>query len=275
MSRNDLSKLAIHTITTKSWDIETAIRKYTEAGIHNITIWRQYLEDKDLKKIKNTIDEQNMRIVSLCRGGFFTHPEKEDREKAIHDNERAINQAAELNTPLVVLVCGAHPGQSLNTSRDQIKEGIERILPLAEDRNVNLGIEPLHPMYADSRSAINTLKQANDVCQEIKSKYLGVVIDVYHLWWDPQLEDEIRRCGEMENIFAFHISDWITPTTDLLNDRGLMGEGCIPIRQIKTWVEEAGFSSAHEVEIFSARYWQMDQDKFLDLIIKSYQDYCL
>jgi sugar phosphate isomerase/epimerase len=101
------------------------------------------------------------------------------------------------------------------------------------------------------------------------------VIDIYHLWWDPQLEDEIRRCGEMENIFAFHISDWITPTTDLLNDRGLMGEGCIPIRQIKTWVEEAGFNGAHEVEIFSNRYWQMDQDEFFDLIIKSYQDHCL
>ncbi len=272
---NDLSKLAIHTITTKPWNLETAIKKYAEMGIHHITIWRQFLENGDLKKIRKTINDKDMHIVSLCRGGFFTHPQREKREAAINDNERAIDQAAQLKAPLVVLVCGSHPDQSLNKSREQIKEGIERILPLAEDKNVRLGIEPLHPMYADSRSAINTLKQANDICQEIESKYLGIVIDVYHLWWDPQLEDEIRRCGDMENIFAFHISDWITPTTDLLNDRGLMGEGCIPIRQIKTWVEEAGFSGTHEVEIFSNRYWKTDQDKFLELIIKSYQEHCL
>jgi sugar phosphate isomerase/epimerase len=275
MTNNDLSKLAIHTITTKPWDIETAINKYSVAGIHNITIWRQYLEDKNLNEIKKILDEKKMRIVSLCRGGFFSHPDKEKREEAIHDNESTIIQAAELKTPLVVLVCGSHPAQSLQESRKQIKAGIERLLPLAEDKNVRLGIEPLHPMYADSRSAINTLKQANDICREIESRHLGVVVDVYHLWWDPQLEFEIRRCGQMEKIFAFHISDWITPTSDLLNDRGLMGEGCIPIYQIKTWVEEAGFNGTHEVEIFSNRYWQMNQDKFLDLIIKSYQDYCL
>ena len=128
---------------------------------------------------------------------------------------------------------------------------------------------------ADTRSAVNTLKQANDMADELTSPFVGVAVDVYHLWWDPHLEDEIRRCGQMEKIFAFHISDWITPTTDLLNDRGLMGEGCIPIRQIKTWVEEAGFKGTHEVEIFSNRFWKMDQDDFLDLIIKSYQDHCL
>jgi sugar phosphate isomerase/epimerase len=271
----DLSKLALHTRTTKSWDIDTAISKYSAAGIHNITIWRQYLEDKNLTAIKYNLDRHNMKIVSLCRGGFFTHPEKENREMAIHDNESAILQAAELKAPLIVLVCGSHPAQSLQESRKQIKEGIERILPLAEDKNVRLGIEPLHPMYADSRSAINTLKQANDICQEIESKHLGVVVDVYHLWWDPHLESDIHRCGQMEKIFAFHISDWVTPTNDLLNDRGLMGEGCIPIRQIKTWVEEAGFTGTHEVEIFSNRYWQMNLDKFLQLIIESYQNICL
>jgi len=275
MIMNNLSKLAIHTITTKTWDIGTAIRKYSAAGIHNITIWRQYLENKNLTAIKNNLDKHKMRIVSLCRGGFFTHPEKENREIAIHDTESVILQAVELNAPLIVLVCGSHPAQTLQESRKQIREGIERILPLAEDKNIRLGIEPLHPMYADSRSAINTLKQANDICKDIGSRHLGVVVDVYHLWWDPRLEIEIRRSGKMGKIFAFHISDWVTPTTDLLNDRGLMGEGCIPIQQIQSWVKESGFTGTHEVEIFSNRYWQMDQDVFLDLIINSYREHCL
>jgi len=271
----NLTKLALHTITTKSWNLETAIDKYAQKGVQNISIWRQYLEGVDLSKIRSKIDEHNMNIISLVRGRFFPDPQKEKREVAIHDNESAIIQASELQIPLLVLVCGSHPDQSLEKSREQIIEGIERILPLAEDKNVRLGIEPLHPMYADTRSAINTLKQANEACQQIESKHLGVVIDIYHLWWDPHLENEIRRCGQMEKIFAFHISDWITPTSDLLNDRGLMGEGCIPIHKIKTWVEEAGFNGTHEVEIFSNRYWQMNQDEFLELIINSYQDNCL
>ncbi len=271
----NLSKLAIHTITTKPWDIETAVKKYSEQGIKNITIWRQYLEGRDIDLVGRMIKDKGMNIISLCRGGFFPHPQLSKREEAIAENENAIHQANALNAPMIVLVCGSHPDQALDESRQQIVEGIERILPLAERLNVRLGIEPLHPMYADSRSAINTIKQANDICQEITSNYLGVVIDVYHLWWDPQLPEEIDRCGKLDKIFAFHISDWITPTVDLLNDRGLMGDGCIPIRKIKNRVEEAGFTGTHEVEIFSNKYWQIDQDKFLQMIIRSYGDHCL
>ena len=125
-------------------------------------------------------------------------------------------------------------------------------------------------MYADDRSAINTLAQANDMTEAINSPWLGVAVDVYHLWWDPALEQEIKRCGDHQHLFAYHICDWKTPTTDMLQDRGLMGEGCIDLPQIRGWVEAAGFEGFHEVEIFSNRYWQMDQTEFLDKIKKAY-----
>ena len=117
-------------------------------------------------------------------------------------------------------------------------------------------------MYADTRSAINTLSQANELTEAIGSEFLGVAVDVYHLWWDPQLEQQIKRCGEKGNLFAFHICDWMSPTADILNDRGLMGEGCIPIKQIRGWVEAAGFKGYNEVEVFSDRHWSTDQDEF-------------
>jgi sugar phosphate isomerase/epimerase len=162
------------------------------------------------------------------------------------------------------------PGQPLEESRKQIKEGIQAVLPYAEKAGVKLAIEPLHPMYADSRSAINTLGQANDMAEQINSPWVGVAVDVYHLWWDPQLEQEIARCGKNGHLYAFHICDWKTPTIDLLNDRGLMGEGCINIKQIRSWVEKAGFTGFHEVEIFSNTYWAGDQSAFLKKIKEAY-----
>ena len=162
------------------------------------------------------------------------------------------------------------PGQPLDVSRGQIRDGIEAVLPHAQAAGVKLGVEPLHPLYADSRSAINTMAQANDIAKKIDSPFVGVVVDVYHLWWDPDLHAEIRRCGQMGKLFAFHVCDWRTPTEDLLNDRGLMGEGCINIPQIRGWVEEAGFDGYNEVEIFSNRYWAMEQEQFLERIVEVY-----
>ena len=269
----DTSKLCVHTITTKPLPLETAIEVYPQIGVNGITVWRQALEGRDLAQTGRRIRDAGLEIVSLCRGGFFPGPDAATRQTAIEDNLRAIDEAAELGAPLIVLVCGAEPGQPLAESRRQIRDGIAAILPHAESRGVKLGIEPLHPMYADSRSAVNTMKQANDMCDELNSPLVGVVIDVYHLWWDPALEAEIRRCGQAGRIFAFHVCDWKTPTEDMLNDRGLMGEGCIPIAQIRSWVEEAGFNGFNEVEIFSNTYWAGDQQLFLQKIKDAYLKY--
>lgn len=266
----DLSKLCIHTITTKPWSLKTAVDKFSKKGISGITIWRDALEGLKLHDAKSMLDDTGMDVVSLCRGGFFPSVNKQKRGEAIDNNKKAIEEAAEVGAPLVVLVCGADPTQPLEESRKQIQEGIEAVLPFAKEQNVKLAIEPLHPMYADNRSAINTLKQANDMCVNIDDPNIGVAVDVYHLWWDETLEEEIARSGKLNKLFAFHICDWKTPTTDLLLDRGLMGEGCIPVKKIRSWVEEAGFAGYNEVEIFSNRYWEMDQDEFLEKIIQAY-----
>lgn len=266
----DLSKLCIHTITTKPWSIEEAAEKYAAAGVKGVTVWRQALQGRDPAKVGEMLRSYGLEVVSLCRGGFFASASAEKRQQAIEDNLKALDEAAALGAPMIVLVCGADPAQSLGKSRMQIKIGIETILVHAEADNVKLAIEPLHPMYADTRSAINTLKQANDIAEAIGSNDVGVAVDVYHLWWDSELERQIHRCGEMDKIFAFHICDWKSPTVDMLNDRGLMGEGCINIKQIRSWVEQAGFDGFREVEIFSDRYWGQNQDKFLDKIIDAY-----
>jgi len=268
----DLSQLCIHTITTKPWSIEEAAKNYSAEGVKGITVWRDALIDRNIKQTGQLLRVHGLDIVSLCRGGFFANKEKEKRKLAIEDNLKAIEEASELGTQLIVLVCGADPIQSLEDSRKQIQEGIQTILPQAKAAGIKLAIEPLHPMYADTRSAINTLAQANDMAEQINSPYVGVAVDVYHLWWDPSLEQEIKRCGDNDHLLAFHICDWNSPTVDILLDRGLMGDGCIPVNKIRSWVEATGFTGFYEVEIFSNKYWQQDQTQFLKKIIKAYKE---
>ena len=268
-----LSRLCLHTITTRPWGIEEAARNYAAGGVKGITVWRDALQGRDIKQTGKMIRDQGLDIVSLCRGGFFPSIDPGKRRVAIDDNRRAIEEAFSLGTDKIVLVCGADPAQSLEDSRKQIYDGIASLIPEASGAGVRLAIEPLHPMYADTRSAINTIAQANDLAEKLDSLWVGVAVDVYHLWWDPALENEIKRCGRNNKLLAFHICDWKSPTTDMLNDRGLMGEGCIPIRKIRSWVEEAGFNGFIEVEIFSTEYWKMDQSEFLGKIVTAYKEF--
>ncbi len=261
-------KLCIHTATTRPLSIELAVDAYAAAGVVGITVWRDALSGRDVASTGERIRAAGLTPVSLCRGGFFVSPEAAARAAAVADNEAAIREAAAIGAPKVVLGCGADPAVSLETARDQIVGGIEAVLPLAEELGIQLAIEPLHPMYADTRSAVNTMRSANDLTDRINHELIGVAVDVYHVWWDPQLEEQIERCGK--RIFAFHVCDWRSPTRDLLTDRGLMGEGCIPIPQIRSWVEAAGFNGFNEVEIFSTEYWAQDQIGYIDRIVDAY-----
>lgn len=267
---SDFSRFCLHTITTKPWSIEEATDRYAAAGVRGVTVWRQWLDGRNIAKVGEALRAAGIEVVSLCRGGFFPALDAAGRRAAIDDNLRAIDEAEALGAPLIVLVCGAVPDQPLEESRNQIADGIAAVLDRAEQAGVKLAVEPLHPMYADSRSAINTLRQANDICDRIDSPLVGVTVDVYHVWWDPELKSQIERSGVTRRIFSFHVCDWRIPTEDLLNDRGLMGEGCIDVPRIRGWVEENGFHGFIEVEVFSDRYWAMDQGEFLEKIKAAY-----
>jgi sugar phosphate isomerase/epimerase len=269
----DLKKLCIHTITTRPWDLENAAQKYGDAGVAGITVWRQALEGTTPAAAAKVIGDCGLEVVSVARGGFFPATTQQGRQEAIEENRRAIEECAGLGAPILVLVCGAVPGQSTATDLGQIRDGIEALLTDAESAGVRLAIEPLHPMYADTRSAIVKLKTANDVCDSIGSPWVGVTVDVYHVWWDPDLESEIARSAAAGRLFSYHICDWKTPLEDMLNDRGLMGEGIIDLRAIRGMVEGNGFDGYNEVEIFSNRWWDADQDFFLGEIVKAYRDY--
>lgn len=268
----DLSRLSIHTITTRPLNLEQAATAYAEAGARGITLWQEHIEPYGPKKAAKIIQSAGLKATGLCRGGFFVATGALAREEAKTNTMRLIDTAATLGAPVLVLVCGADPEIDLPTARQQIIDAIHQIEPYAKAANIKLAIEPLHPMYTDTRSAINTLDQANNMVMVLDSPHVGVAIDVYHVWWDPFLRAEIKRATK--TIFAFHVSDWRVPTRDLLNDRALMGQGCIPIKQIREWVDETGFDGPIEVEIFSEEEWGKDQQRFLKRINNAFIKHC-
>lgn len=272
MSSNELSRLCIHTMTNKPWNLDQCLSNYERVGVPAISVWRNVIENKNLSSVKRKIADAGITVVSLVRGGFFTGTDQDSRSKAIEENKKILEEAAEIGAPLVVLVCGATPGISISENIKQIQEGIEALTETAEKLNVKLGIEPLHPMYSDTRSAINSMESANDLAEAINSPFVGVTVDVFHLWWEKYLENQINRCAQNNNLFSYHICDWKTDMEDMLNDRGLMGDGIINVDQISKWVDDTGFNGYQEVEIFSNKYWEMDQVEFLDLIVSRYKN---
>ncbi|MEK6245459.1 MAG: sugar phosphate isomerase/epimerase family protein [Pseudomonadota bacterium] len=258
-SAPDPSKLSLNTATTRQqWGLAQAIEGCARHGIRGIAPWRDQVAQMGLKEAAMAIKANGLTVTGLCRGGFFTAKDWLD------DNRRAIEEAHTLGAQCLVLVVGGLPegSKDLGRARERVKESISIILPEARKAGVPLAIEPLHPMQAAERACINTLEQALDICDALGDG-IGVAVDLYHVWWDPKLEQQIRRAGK-QRILAYHICDWLVPTRDLLNDRGMMGDGVIDLPRIRAWVEAAGYSGFHEVEIFSERdWWQREPDEVL------------
>jgi len=252
-------KLSLNTATVKKqWNLAQMIEGCARHSIRGISPWRDQLAQMGLKEAMKSIKSHGLTVTGLCRGGFFTAKDWKD------DNRRAIDEAHELNAQCLVLVVGglAEGSKDLISSRERVREGIATLLPEARKAGVPLAIEPLHPMQAAERA-----------CDEL-GEGIGVAVDVYHVWWDPELEQQIRRAGK-KRILAYHLCDWLVPTRDLLNDRGMMGDGVIDLPRIRSWVEAAGYAGFHEVEIFSELdWWRRDPDEVLRICKERYLEVC-
>ena len=266
MTAPDPALLSLNTATVKQqWSLAQAIEGCARHGIRGIAPWRDKLAEMGLKKAAAAIKANDLTVTGLCRGGFFTARDWLD------DNRRAIEEAHALEADCLVLVVGGlpHGSKDLGHARERVQECISKILPEARKANVPLAIEPLHPMQAPDRACVNTLEQALDICDALGEDgrnsqcALGVAVDVYHTWWDPKLEQQLKRAGK-QRILGYHICDWLVPTRDTAFDRGMMGDGVIDLPRIRGWVEAAGYAGGHEVEIFSQLdWWQRDPDEVL------------
>jgi sugar phosphate isomerase/epimerase len=275
--------LSINTATIrKSSGAELPLPQILDAvaarGIRAISPWRDQVAAAGLANVSRQVRALGLELSGYCRGGMFPALDAASLRAARDDNRRAVDEAARLRAACLVLVVGGLPGalqgqaahKDLALARAQVQDGIGELLEYARAAKMPVAIEPLHPMYAADRACVNTLEQALDLCDALDPGHsgdLGVAVDVYHVWWDPKLAQQIERAGG-KRIHAFHVCDWLTPTRDLLNDRGMPGDGVIDIPRIRGWVEAQGFAGYSEVEIFSSgNWWQRPHGQVLDTCI--------
>lgn len=265
-----LQRLSFNQITADPWSLETTVDRCRRSGIPYIAVWRHKL-DGNAARASALIRDAGLRVSSLCRGGWFSAPTAEERRNRVEDNRIAIEEAALLGAPVLVIVSGPANGQTLADARATVLDGLLEVLPLAEKAGVVLGIEPLHPMYAAERSVVVTLKQANDIADRLQSTSAGVVVDAFHVWWDPEIMNEIERARG--KIVGFHVSDWPVPLPGILMGRAMMGEGVIELRKLRQAVEKTGYDGPIEVEIFNENVWKNADDLLLERIQHCFVEY--
>ena len=270
--------LSINTATVrKQWPLDRIIEECARRDIRAISPWRDQVAAVGIDKIEQALRATGIRLSGYCRGGFFPAVDAAGLRAALDDNRRAIDEARQLEAPCLVLVVGSLPGaltgspayHDIARARNEVRDGIAASLEYARQVGMPLAIEPLHPMQAAERACINTLEQALDLCDELdpgQTGMLGVAADLYHIWWDPKLQSQIERAGA-KRLLAYHVCDWLTPTRDLLNDRGMMGDGVIELKKCRQWMEHAGYQGFAEVEIFSEHWWSQPGEVVLDTCI--------
>ena len=270
---DDLGKLSINMYTTREqWGFRDAVEGYARHGVRGISPSHVALRAVGASEAARMLDDHGMTVTGYCIGGLLTDADEATFRKAVDENLRVIDEAAEIGAQCIVFVAGGLPegSKDIAGARERCLEGLGAILPHARERGVTIGLEPLHPMTAAFRSCLTTLGEANDWLERLGAgPELGLVLDVYHLWWDPNLEREIER--SRGRIAAFHVCDWLMDTVDLRVDRGMMGDGVIDIPKIRALVEATGYDGFLEVEIFSERdWWRRDPDEVVEVVKDRY-----
>jgi sugar phosphate isomerase/epimerase len=266
-----LSRLSLNQRTTASWSLPEAIKGCLDAGLGAIGIWREQLAEVGLDEACRLVTASGLRVSSLCRGGFFTTVDPEEAQAAEANNHEAIKEAAALNAATLVLVPGGLPAgdRDLEAARDRAARAIERLVPYAHEHGVTLGIEPMNPIYAADRGVISTLAQALDIAERFDPGDVGVVVDTFHLWWEPGIADQMQRAAE--RIVSYQICDWITPLpADTLLARGMMGDGHIDFASFTRSVARAGYRGDIEVEIFNADLWAAPPASVVETMAERY-----
>lgn len=258
-----LERLSFNQMTADPRSLEEVVPGCSASGIPYIAVWRHKL-DGDVAKSAAMIRNAGLRVSSLCRGGWFSAPTAAERRERVADNRLAIEQAAAIGAPVLVIVSGPANGQTLDDARATVLDGLLEVLPDAEKAGVILGVEPLHPMYAAERSVVVSLKQANEIVDRLASPAAGLVVDAFHVWWDADLMPQIERARG--KIVGFHVSDWPVPLPGILMGRGMMGDGVIELRRLRQGVEASGYAGPIEVEIFNEEVWKMDLPELLGIV---------
>jgi sugar phosphate isomerase/epimerase len=276
-----LARLSLNQRTIPRWSLPEVVDGCAWAGIRSVGLWREPVAEYGLARTAQLVQDADLRVSSLCRGGFFTNPDPLEWKAAIEENLRALDETAALRAECLVLVVGGLlPGSTdLAGARKRVLEALHLLAPAARERGVRLALEPMHPMFCADRAVVSTLRQAVQLAEAVEpdpgaEPSVGVVVDAYHVWWDPDIWRAITLAGP--RILSFQVSDWVLPlAAEVLLARGMVGDGCIGLRELRAAVDEAGYSGDIEVEIFNQGIWDTDGDLVLATLAQRYLEHVL
>lgn len=273
-----LDRLSLNTATTKHWTLPQAIDGAVRAGVPALGLWRDRVAEVGTEEAARLIADAGLRVSSLCRGGFLTAAGRAGQREALADNQAAIDEAATLGTGELIMVVGGLPAgdRDLVVARQRLADRLAELVPYASRHGVRLVLEPLHPMYCADRAVLSTLGQALDLAAPHPPETVGVVVDAFHVWWDPELSDQIDRAGREHRLACYQVCDWNLPiASDALLSRGMMGDGYVDFDRLTRSVTAAGYTGDIEVEIFNADIWATDGDTVLATMVQRYTDLVL
>jgi len=271
-----LERLSLNQKTTPSWDLPSLVEGCARAGLGWVGLWREPVQEYGVERAARLVAEAGLQVSTLCRGGFLTSSDAEGRRRALDDNRRAVDEAAALGTPYLVMVVGGLPegDRDLAGARERVASAIGELVEHARGSGVQLSLEPMHPIFCADRGVLSTLGQALDLAEQFSTAEVGVTVDTFHVWWDPEVEAQVARAGE--RISSFQVCDWITPLPpDALLSRGMMGDGHIDFRHHLRLVTEAGYTGPIEVEIFNAQVWAADPAAVLATTARRFAEHVL
>jgi sugar phosphate isomerase/epimerase len=264
----DIQRLSLNQATVQRWSTKEAVDGCVRHGIPSIALWRHKIHETGLRECAKLVRDAGLHVSSVCRGGMFPAPSAEERRERIADNFRAVDEAKELGADSLVMVVGASTAVPIADARVMVADGLAELVPYSRALNVKIGLEPLHPMYAGDRSVLNTIDQALAMASPYSADEVGLILDVFHIWWDPFVFEQIKRAAG--RIFGFHACDWLVPLPDVLLGRGMMGDGVIDNRALRLAVDAAGYSGPIEVEIFNQALWDSPGDEVLKTMIERF-----
>lgn len=275
---NGAPRLSINRWTCRTTPIQEFLEATAANGIESVGLWRQDVEEVGLDALRRRADDAGLRVTSLCRGGFLTVAGGAERTAALDDNRRAIDETLALGAPTLVMVVGGvtREDKDIAAARARVAENIAALAPYAEDAGVTLSLEPMHPMFAADRAVLSTTDQALDIAEQVDSPAVGVVVDTYHVWWDPNLAGAIQRAAAADRLLCYQVCDWNLPlAAEPLFSRGYMGDGFIDFPAITKMVAASGYSGDIEVEIFNEDVWATPAHEAIGIVKERYQQLVL
>jgi sugar phosphate isomerase/epimerase len=264
----DIQRLSLNQATVQNWSVKEAVEGCVRHGIPSIALWRHKIQETGLQQSVQLVREAGLHVSSVCRGGMFVAPTADERRERIADNFRAVDEARELDADSLVMVVGASTEVPIADARQMVADGLEELVPYARAQGVKIGLEPLHPMYAGDRSVLNTIDQSLAMASPYSPEDVGLILDVFHIWWDPAVFEQIQRASG--RIFGFHACDWLVPLPDVLLGRGVMGDGVIDNRALRLAVDAAGYCGPIEVEVFNQTLWDTPGDDVLKKVVERF-----